>query len=161
MSDRQGRQQQQQEVTSVLSPNPAQVIVDTTGWAFAYPLFRLAGARVACYTHYPTISTDMLSRVMSMQATYNNDAAVAGSPLKSLMKAVYYSIFAAAYGAVGACANVRAIRLIGLPCMPANCDCLYVNASLRACCCAWCVLRTHGVGISLRGALHSFRQHVR
>lgn len=36
--------------------------VDTTGWAFPYPLARLAGARVAAYVHYPTISTDMLQR---------------------------------------------------------------------------------------------------
>ncbi|EIE21183.1 glycosyl transferase [Coccomyxa subellipsoidea C-169] len=82
------------------------VMVDTSGWAFMYPLFRLAGCRVASYTHYPTISTDMLQRVTSRQATYNNDVAVAGSPLMSLVKVVYYYIFAAAYGAVGGCTNV-------------------------------------------------------
>ncbi len=81
-------------------------MVDTSGWAFMYPLFRLAGCRVASYTHYPTISTDMLQRVTSRQATYNNDVAVAGSPLMSLVKVVYYYIFAAAYGAVGGCTNV-------------------------------------------------------
>lgn len=36
--------------------------VDTTGWAFPYPLARLAGSRVAAYVHYPTISSDMLQR---------------------------------------------------------------------------------------------------
>lgn len=36
--------------------------VDTTGWAFPYPLVRLGGARVAAYVHYPTISSDMLQR---------------------------------------------------------------------------------------------------
>ena len=39
-----------------------ELYVDTTGWAFPYPLARLAGARVAAYVHYPTISTDMLQR---------------------------------------------------------------------------------------------------
>ena len=39
-----------------------ELFVDTTGWAFPYPLARLAGARVAAYVHYPTISTDMLQR---------------------------------------------------------------------------------------------------
>ncbi len=39
-----------------------ETFVDTTGWAFPYPLVRLAGARVAAYVHYPTISTDMLQR---------------------------------------------------------------------------------------------------
>jgi len=98
----------------MLSGSPAQVyfdcvlqvIVDTSGWAFMYPLFRLAGAKVASYTHYPTISTDMLQRVTRREATYNNDASVAGSPLKSLVKVIYYHILAAAYGAVGGCANV-------------------------------------------------------
>ena len=39
-----------------------ELFVDTTGWAFPYPLARLAGSRVAAYVHYPTISTDMLQR---------------------------------------------------------------------------------------------------
>lgn len=33
------------------------VWMDTTGFAFTYPLAKLAGCRVATYTHYPTIST--------------------------------------------------------------------------------------------------------
>lgn len=33
------------------------VFVDTTGYAFSYPIARLAGATVISYTHYPTIST--------------------------------------------------------------------------------------------------------
>lgn len=44
-----------------------QVFVDTAGYAFTFPLAMAAGARVACYVHYPTISTDMLRRVQSRQ----------------------------------------------------------------------------------------------
>lgn len=40
-----------------------QTFIDTSGWAFSFPLARLAGARVLAYVHYPTVSTDMLSRV--------------------------------------------------------------------------------------------------
>lgn len=40
-----------------------QVFIDTTGWAFTYPFARLAGARVASYTHYPTVSSDMIRKV--------------------------------------------------------------------------------------------------
>jgi alpha-1,2-mannosyltransferase len=87
---------------------PPQLVVDSSGWAFAYPLYRLAGVRVASYTHYPTISADMLQRVRARQAAFNNDAAVSGSALKSAVKLLYYYLFAAAYGAVGGCANVRA-----------------------------------------------------
>ena len=84
-----------------------QVMIDTSGWAFMYPLLRLAGVRVVCYTHYPTISTDMLKRVHTRQAAFNNDNSIAGSTLKSAAKLVYYYMFASLYGAVGACANVR------------------------------------------------------
>ena len=83
-----------------------QVVVDTSGWAFTYPLYRLVGVKVASYTHYPVISTDMLQRVSSRRAAFNNDASVAASPLRSAVKLLYYYLFAAAYGAVGGCANV-------------------------------------------------------
>ena len=57
---------------------PAQLFIDTTGWAFGYPLAWKAGARVSCYVHYPTISSDMLARVWRGTVTYNNDARIAG-----------------------------------------------------------------------------------
>ncbi len=38
--------------------------IDTMGYAFAQPVFGVLGhARVGCYVHYPTISTDMLAKV--------------------------------------------------------------------------------------------------
>jgi ALG11 mannosyltransferase N-terminus len=85
----------------------AQVFVDTTGWAFTYPLARLAGARVAAYVHYPTISADMLARVRHRAPAYNNDIDIAGSGAKSMAKLAYYYLFATLYGFVGGFANVR------------------------------------------------------
>ena len=38
------------------------VFFDTVGHAFGYPVARLAGCVVACYVHYPTISSDMIAR---------------------------------------------------------------------------------------------------
>lgn len=81
-------------------------MIDTSGWAFMYPLLRLSGVRVACYTHYPTISTDMLKRVQTRQAAFNNSSSITGSTLKSAAKLLYYYLFAAVYGAAGGCANV-------------------------------------------------------
>ena len=49
---------------------------DTSGYAFTYPLARMFGCKVICYTHYPTISTDMLSRVRHRNSMYNNDALI-------------------------------------------------------------------------------------
>lgn len=51
--------------------------IDTSGYAFTYPLARVFGCTVICYTHYPTISTDMLSRVREHNAMYNNDSRIA------------------------------------------------------------------------------------
>lgn len=50
---------------------------DTSGYAFTYPVARAFGCKVICYTHYPTISLDMLSRVHSQSSMYNNDALIA------------------------------------------------------------------------------------
>lgn len=73
-----------------------------------YPLVRLAGVKVVCYTHYPTISTDMLLRVVSKKKMYNNSGA-ASSQLGSIAKLIYYYVFACFYGMSGGCANVRVI----------------------------------------------------
>lgn len=80
--------------------------VDTTGWAFPYPLIRMLGTRVAAYVHYPTISTNMLMMVHSRNASFNNETSVANSTFKSSVKLAYYQIFALIYGFVGSCANV-------------------------------------------------------
>ncbi|KAK9831961.1 hypothetical protein WJX81_003478 [Elliptochloris bilobata] len=82
-----------------------EVMVDTSGWAFAYPLARLAGVRVAAYVHYPTVSADMLAAVVARRPGFNNDPALAASWARSAAKLAYYCVFAAAYGAAGGCAN--------------------------------------------------------
>lgn len=86
-----------------------QVYVDTTGWAFPYPIAKLAGCKVACYVHYPTVSTNMLGRVWSRQAMYNNDEAVSSSNVRSLIKVLYYQAFAVVYGIAGACAGEQQV----------------------------------------------------
>lgn len=92
-------------------------MIDTSGWAFMYPLLRLSGVRVACYTHYPTISTDMLKRVQTRQAAFNNSSSIASSTLKSAAKVVYYYMFATLYGAVGGCANVSCALITQTLCL--------------------------------------------
>lgn len=82
--------------------------VDTTGWAFINPLAKLAGARVASYVHYPTVSTDMLGRVWQREATYNNDMSISSSSIKSAIKVLYYQAFAVLYGIAGAFAGAAA-----------------------------------------------------
>ena len=71
------------------------------GYAFTNLVVRLfRNAKIACYVHYPTISTDMLQVVQNQQNTFNND--VASSTLKTKVKLVYYKLFAAMYSFAGA-----------------------------------------------------------
>jgi alpha-1,2-mannosyltransferase len=55
-----------------------QFYFDTSGYAFTYPLARLFGCKVICYTHYPTISSDMVERVKHRSSMYNNSSHIAG-----------------------------------------------------------------------------------
>ncbi|KAG9142163.1 hypothetical protein Leryth_007607 [Lithospermum erythrorhizon] len=84
--------------------------VDTSGYAFTYPMARIFGCKVICYTHYPTISLDMLSRVSSQSSMYNNDALIAKSALLSRCKIFYYWIFSWMYGLVGSCAHLAMVN---------------------------------------------------
>ncbi|KAI5638973.1 glycosyl transferases group 1 domain-containing protein [Phthorimaea operculella] len=48
---------------ALLKLNP-DIYIDTTGFAFTFPIFRyLAQCPVGCYVHYPTITTAMMRRV--------------------------------------------------------------------------------------------------
>ncbi|XP_022800947.1 GDP-Man:Man(3)GlcNAc(2)-PP-Dol alpha-1,2-mannosyltransferase-like [Stylophora pistillata] len=83
------------------------IFVDTMGYAFTLPMFRyLGGCQVGCYVHYPTISTDMLSRVGDQTVSYNNAAYISNSRVLSTVKSIYYCLFAVLYGLAGSCAEV-------------------------------------------------------
>lgn len=83
---------------------------DTSGYAFTYPVARLFGCKVICYTHYPTISLDMISRVRDRNSMYNNDASIARSGWLSCCKMIYYTLFSWMYGFVGSCAHLAMVN---------------------------------------------------
>jgi alpha-1,2-mannosyltransferase len=60
------------------------IFFDTSGYAFIYPLARAFGCKVVCYTHYPTISSDILARVLGRTASYNNRNLVARRQVEKL-----------------------------------------------------------------------------
>ncbi|CAH0397661.1 unnamed protein product [Chilo suppressalis] len=83
------------------------IYIDTTGFAFTYPIFRyLAQCPVATYTHYPTITTAMMRRVKHRIVTYNNSSVIARNPIFTWVKLLYYRIFGWLYGVMGRCADV-------------------------------------------------------
>ena len=80
---------------------------DTMVYAFTYPVFNLiGGSKVFSYTHYPTISTDMLNRVVERRSLYNNNEKVSSSVTLSKMKIYYYKLFAKMYGFFGSFASI-------------------------------------------------------
>lgn len=93
------------EALSQLIPD---VWIDTMGYAFTYPVARLLHRTMAigAYVHYPILSTDMLERVKTRQATHTNDAATANSALRSRVKLVYYRVLAKLYAWVLSRADV-------------------------------------------------------
>nr|AIT18233.1 TerpI [Mucor circinelloides] len=92
------------EAISKLVPD---VFFDTMGYAFTYPLVHyFTDAKIATYTHYPTISSDMVNRVYERRAAHNNDAKFASSAIWSTGKLIYYRIFAKIYGFCGSFANI-------------------------------------------------------
>ncbi|VVC90152.1 unnamed protein product [Leptidea sinapis] len=83
------------------------IFIDTTGFAFTYPIFRyLAQCPVGCYTHYPTITSAMMRRVKHRLVTYNNSSLIARNPLFTWCKLLYYKLFGWLYGVMGRCADI-------------------------------------------------------
>ena len=83
------------------------IYIDTTGAAFTFLVAKvLAGCKVGAYVHYPTISTDMLRLVWERRPSYNHDADISSSSLKTYAKSLYYIFFAVAYGLVGSLADL-------------------------------------------------------
>ena len=81
------------------------------GYAFTYPIFKYIGrSKVATYTHYPTISTDMLRRVASRTLAHNNAGHVARNPFLTMIKLNYYRLFSFFYGVVGRCADIAMVN---------------------------------------------------
>lgn len=87
-----------------------QFYIDTSGYAFTYPLARFFGCKVLCYIHYPTISSDMVSRVLCHNSMYNNNSLIAKSLWLSRCKVIYYTIFSWLYGIVGSCAHLAMVN---------------------------------------------------
>eukprot|EP00520_Triparma_pacifica_P010046 CAMPEP_0118635676 /NCGR_PEP_ID=MMETSP0785-20121206/2202_1 /TAXON_ID=91992 /ORGANISM="Bolidomonas pacifica, Strain CCMP 1866" /LENGTH=407 /DNA_ID=CAMNT_0006526723 /DNA_START=89 /DNA_END=1309 /DNA_ORIENTATION=- len=97
--------------TALKNTSPPDLFFDTTGCAFTFLPVKLLGllhgkrVKVFTYTHYPTISTDMLRLVYSRRPTYNNSASLTSNPLKAYAKLIYYLVFALCYSFFGSFAN--------------------------------------------------------
>ncbi|KAI9204821.1 mannosyltransferase [Polychytrium aggregatum] len=91
------------EALGALAPD---IFVDSIGCAFTFPIVKLFGASVVAYVHYPTVSSDMLQKVASRVADYNNKGSISSNPIKSFAKLWYYRVFAVVYAGMGLFADV-------------------------------------------------------
>ncbi|KAM3184482.1 hypothetical protein ACTXT7_008293 [Hymenolepis weldensis] len=93
---------------------PPDFYIDTTGFSFTIPLFSwFIGARCGAYVHFPTISTDMVNRVVqqSTATSYNNSSRIRNSQFLTTLKKLYYIIFKWIYGWTGSSVNCHAVAV--------------------------------------------------
>lgn len=96
------------EALNQLNPD---IFIETTGFTFVIPIFKyIGGCKTGCYIHYPIITADMLKRVSSRQAMYNNRSIIARSPILTMAKLIYYHIFAWAYSAAGQGSDINIVN---------------------------------------------------
>lgn len=84
------------------------------GFSFTIPLFSwFIGARCGAYVHFPTVSTDMVNRVVqqSTATSYNNSSRIRNSQFLTTLKKLYYIIFKWIYGWTGSSMNCHAVAV--------------------------------------------------
>ncbi|KAL7288405.1 hypothetical protein TKK_0017494 [Trichogramma kaykai] len=83
------------------------IYIDTMGYAFTYPLFKyFGGCKVASYTHYPIISSDMCNQVSNGSVSVTNCELIAKNPFLSTLKLGYYKGIAFLYSLAGCSADI-------------------------------------------------------
>ncbi|GAA5902944.1 alpha-1,2-mannosyltransferase ALG11 [Sporobolomyces salmoneus] len=83
------------------------VWIDTMGYSMTYPLVKyLYRIPILSYTHYPTISTDMLERVSNRESGHTNQSLVSQSRILTTLKLIYYRLFAQTYRWSLSCADL-------------------------------------------------------
>jgi len=79
-----------------------EIYMETIGFTFTLPVFKLLRCTVITYVHYPTISSDMIQNVRtSTHASFNNREIFIRSPTLRSVKLIYYRILAYLYGLAG------------------------------------------------------------
>ncbi|BHF66444.1 asparagine-linked glycosylation protein [Sparganum proliferum] len=85
---------------------PPDIFLDTTGFSFTMPVFAwLAGSVCGAYVHFPTISSDMETRVREQGLSgltgegtaYNNSERIRRNKFLTSAKLAYYHLFKIAY----------------------------------------------------------------
>lgn len=84
-----------------------EVYIETIGFTFTLPIFKLHKSTTLTYVHYPTISNDMIRDVkISSHPSFNNRAIFVRYPPLRFLKLIYYKTLAYLYGLAGRSADL-------------------------------------------------------
>lgn len=84
-----------------------EVYIETIGFTFTLPVFKLHKSTILTYVHYPTISSDMIRDVeVSSHPSFNNRAVFVRYPPLRYIKLTYYKILAYLYSLAGRSADL-------------------------------------------------------
>lgn len=87
------------------------IFIDTTGLAFTYPIAKYIGdCKVINYTHYPTITDNMVGLVKQQKVNYNNNPIIANSVTLTRIKVIYYKLFGFLYRMCGRCSDLTFVN---------------------------------------------------
>lgn len=80
------------------------ILIDTAGFPFIYPIIKLFKCRLVAYVHYPFISSDMIQKLQIK--SYNNSELIAGNSVLRNIKIIYYKFLAKIYFLCGKCCDL-------------------------------------------------------
>lgn len=80
------------------------ILIDTAGFPFIYPIIKLFKCSLVAYVHYPFISSDMIQKLQVK--SYNNSGLIAGNSVLRNAKIAYYKYLTRIYSFCGKCCDL-------------------------------------------------------
>ena len=80
------------------------VMIDTAGFPFIYPIVKIFNCRLVAYVHYPFISNDMIQKLQIK--SYNNSGLIADNLVLRNFKIMYYKYLSKIYSFCGKCCDL-------------------------------------------------------
>lgn len=80
------------------------LMIDTAGFPFIYPIVKLFNCRLVAYVHYPFISKEMIQKIQIK--SYNNSGLIANNFALRNVKIMYYKYLSKVYSFCGKCCDL-------------------------------------------------------
>ena len=80
------------------------IMIDTAGFPFIYPIVKIFNCRLVAYVHYPFISNDMIQKLQIK--SHNNSGLIADNLVLRNTKIMYYKYLSKIYSFCGKCCDL-------------------------------------------------------